>query len=173
MILSGDEIQAELGKNIFLEPYNTEQLNPNSYNLKLHNELLIYNNFPLDMKKSNSVSKLEIPANGLVLEPGTLYLGRTHEKTITRKFVPMLEGRSSVGRLGMFVHVSAGFGDVGFDGYWTLEILVTHPLKIYPFVEICQIFYHSVKGDISKEYQTKYQKNKGIQASMMFKDFES
>ena len=173
MILSGDEIQAALGTNIFLEPYNPEQVNPNSYNLKLHNELLIYDNFPLDMKKANSVSKLEIPENGLVLEPGTLYLGRTHEKTITRKFVPMLEGRSSVGRLGMFVHVSAGFGDVGFDGYWTLEILVTHPLKIYPFVEICQIFYHSVKGDISKEYQTKYQKNKGIQASMMFKDFES
>ena len=172
MILSGEEIKAELGEKIFLEPYNENQLNPNSYNLKLHNELLVYKDFPLDMKKSNPVSKLEIPETGLVLEPGTLYLGRTHEKTITHGFVPMLEGRSSVGRLGMFVHVSAGFGDVGFNGYWTLEILVTHPLKIYPFVEICQIFYHSVKGSTSIEYKTKYQGNKGIQASMMFKDFE-
>ena len=172
MILSGDEIQAELGKKIFLEPYNEDQLNPNSYNLKLHNELLVYNDFPLDMKKPNSVTKLEIPEDGLVLEPGTLYLGRTHERTITHGLVPMLEGRSSVGRLGMFVHVSAGFGDVGFDGFWTLEILVTHPLRIYPFVEICQIFYHSIKGNTSIEYKTKYQGNKGIQASMMFKDFE-
>ena len=172
MILSGDEIQAELGKNIFLEPFHADQLNPNSYNLKLHNELLVYDSFPLDMKKPNSVIQLEIPPNGLLLEPGTLYLGRTHEKTVTRGFVPMLEGRSSVGRLGMFVHVSAGFGDVGFDGYWTLEILVTHPLRIYPFVEICQIFYHSIKGEMSTEYQSKYQGNQGIQASMMFKDFE-
>ncbi len=172
MILSGDEIQAELGKNIFLEPFHADQLNPNSYNLKLHNELLVYDSFPLDMKKPNSVTQLEIPPDGLLLEPGTLYLGRTHEKTVTRGFVPMLEGRSSVGRLGMFVHVSAGFGDVGFDGYWTLEILVTHPLRIYPFVEICQIFYHSIKGQTSKEYQSKYQGNQGIQASMMFKDFE-
>ena len=60
----------------------------------------------------------------------------------------------------------------GFDGFWTLEILVTHPLRIYPFVEICQIFYHSIKGNTSIEYKTKYQGNKGIQASMMFKDFE-
>ena len=81
MILSGDEIQAELGKNIFLEPYNEDQLNPNSYNLKLHNELLIYNQFPLDMKKPNPVSKLEIPETGLYSNPER-YLGRTYEKTM-------------------------------------------------------------------------------------------
>ena len=171
MILSGNEIKRELGKNIFLEPFNEDQLNPNSYNLKLHNEFLIYNQFPLDMRQPNPVDRILIPEEGYVLQPGILYLGRTHERTITNGYVPMLEGRSSIGRLGMFVHVSAGFGDVGFDGYWTLEILVTHPLKIYPFVEICQIFYHSVKGEITTAYETKYQGNNDIQPSMMFKDF--
>ena len=82
MILSGDEIQAELGKNIFLEPYNEDQLNPNSYNLKLHNELLIYNQFPLDMKKPNPVSKLEIPETGLVLEPER-YTSDEHMKKLS------------------------------------------------------------------------------------------
>ena len=117
MILSGNEIKRELGKNIFLEPFNEDQLNPNSYNLKLHNEFLIYNQFPLDMKQPNPVDRILIPEEGYVLQPGILYLGRTHERTITNGYVPMLEGRSSIGRLGMFVHVSAGFGDVGFDGY--------------------------------------------------------
>lgn len=172
MILSGDEIKTELGKKIFLEPYNEDQLNPNSYNLKLHDELLVYKDFPLDMKNTNAVDRIQIPETGLVLQPGILYLGRTYEKTITHGYVPMLEGRSSVGRLGMFVHVSAGFGDVGFDGFWTLEILVTHPLRIYPFVEICQIFYHTIKGDTTIQYKSKYQGNTDIQASMMFKDFE-
>ena len=136
MILTGEAISKELGKKIFIEPYAEKFLNPNSYNLRLHDELLVYTSFPLDMKKRNSTQKIIVPEEGLELEPGKLYLGRTLERTRTEGFVPMLEGRSSIGRLGMFVHVSAGFGDVGFDGFWTLEILVTHPLIIYPKVEI-------------------------------------
>lgn len=86
--------------------------------------------------------RLTIPPEGMVLKPGKLYLGRTVERTRTDKFIPMLEGRSSVGRLGMGIHVTAGFGDIGFDGPWTLEITVTEPLRIYPLVEIAQIYYH-------------------------------
>ena len=83
----------------------------------------------------------------------------------------MLEGRSSIGRLGMFVHVTAGFGDVGFNGYWTLEIFVVQPLIIYPEVEICQIYYHHLDGAHSSYQSGKYQNNQGIQASKLYEDF--
>jgi dCTP deaminase len=120
MILSGREIQRRMGKEIIIDPFNEKQLNPNSYNLRLHHELLVYDNKILDMKKPNPYQIITIPQEGMVMETGKLYLGRTMEYTKTEKCVPMLEGRSSVGRLGLFVHVTAGFGDIGFSGYWTL-----------------------------------------------------
>jgi dCTP deaminase len=171
MILSGKEIRNKLGKEIVIEPFSEKQLNPNSYNLKLHNELLVYDEAVLDMKQENKVKNIVIPEEGLVLEPGKLYLGRTVEYTETDKYVPMLEGRSSTGRLGLFIHVTAGFGDVGFCGYWTLEIHCIQPIRIYAGVEICQIYYHSIEGDYDRYSSGKYQKNKGIQPSLMYKDF--
>jgi len=172
MILSGKEIKNKLGKEIKIEPYNEKQLNPNSYNLRLHNELLIYDETILDMKKENKVKKIIIPEEGLVLEPGKLYLGRTLEYTETDKYVPMLEGRSSIGRLGLFIHVTAGFGDVGFKGYWTLEIFCVQPIRIYSGVELCQIYYHAVEGDYDIYSSGKYQNNEGVQPSLLYKDFE-
>lgn len=172
MILSGKEIVNKLGKEIIIEPFNEKQVNPNSYNLKLHNELLVYNNSVLDMKKENTARKLIIPEEGLKLEPNKLYLGRTVEYTATENYVPMLEGRSSVGRLGLFIHVTAGFGDVGFRGYWTLEIFCVQPIVIYPNVELCQIYYHAVEGEYDKYSSGKYQNNKGVQPSLLYKDFK-
>jgi deoxycytidine triphosphate deaminase len=172
MILSGKEIKNKIGKEIKIEPYNEKQLNPNSYNLRLHNELLIYDEEILDMKKPNKVKRIVIPEEGLVLEPGKLYLGRTLEYTETDKYVPMLEGRSSIGRLGLFIHVTAGFGDVGFKGYWTLEIFCVQPIRIYSGVELCQIYYHSVEGDYDKYTSGKYQNNEGVQPSLLYKDFQ-
>ncbi|MCB0301868.1 MAG: dCTP deaminase, partial [Calditrichaeota bacterium] len=119
MILSGKDIHSRLGKEIKIEPFSESQLNPNSYNLRLHNELLVYNETELDMRKKNEATLISIPEDGLLLETHKLYLGRTIEYTETDGLVPMLEGRSSVGRLGLFVHVTAGFGDVGFCGFWT------------------------------------------------------
>jgi dCTP deaminase len=171
MILSGLEIKNRLGKDIILEPYSESQLNPNSYNLKLHNELLVYEDNILDMKKPNKAESIIIPPEGLVLEQNRLYLGRTLEYTKTDKLVPMLEGRSSIGRLGLFVHVTAGFGDVGFSGYWTLEIFCIQPIRIYAGVEICQIYYHTIEGDYKKYDKGKYQNNTGIQTSQLYKDF--
>lgn len=172
MILSGKEIKKKLGKEIVIQPFNEKQLNPNSYNLRLHNELLVYDEAILDMKKENKVKKLIIPEEGLVLETGKLYLGRTIEFTGTENYVPMLEGRSSIGRLGLFIHVTAGFGDVGFHGFWTLEIFCVQPIKIYSGVEICQIYYHSIEGDYDEYCSGKYQNNEGVQPSLLFKDFE-
>ena len=171
MILSGLEIEKQLGEGIIIDPFDKEQLNPNSYNLCLHNELLVYDKPVLDMKQNNPHQCLIIPENGLLLNPGKLYLGRTVEYTETLRFVPMLEGRSSIGRLGLFVHVTAGFGDVGFKGYWTLEMFCVQPVKIYPFVPVCQIYYHTIQGDYKLYDKGKYQENNGIQASMLYKDF--
>ncbi|ALO24451.1 MULTISPECIES: dCTP deaminase [Leptospira] len=172
MILTGKEIQKRIGKDIIITPYSEKQLNPNSYNLRLHEELLIYTELPLDMKKPNLTKKQIIPESGLLLKPGILYLGRTLEFTETHNLVPMLEGRSSIGRLGMLVHVTAGFGDVGFKGFWTLEISVIQPLIVYPGVEVCQIFYHTLEGQITEYTSGKYQANQGIQPSMLYQDFE-
>jgi dCTP deaminase len=143
MILTGTEIKAQLGGNIIIEPFDERQLNPNSYNLRLHNELLVYEEIVLDMRRPNRFRRYTIPEDGLVLNPNQLYLGRTVERTETFNYVPMLEGRSSVGRLGLFVHITAGFGDVGFRGYWTLEMFAVQPVRVYPGVPIAQIFYHA------------------------------
>jgi len=172
MILSGKMIKDKLGKDIIIEPFNEANLNPNSCNLTLHNELQVYEDHNLDMKKQHATQTIIIPEEGLVLQPGTLYLGRTREYTETERYVPMLEGRSSVGRLGLFVHVCAGFGDVGFKGYWTLEIHCIQPIKVYAGVGICQIYYHAIEGDYSPYVSGKYQNNSGIQASLLYQDFE-
>ena len=172
MILSGKEIKRRMGNDIIITPFQEERLGPNSYNLSLHNELLVYEPGVLDMKKSNPVKSLTIPEEGLVLEEHTLYLGRTVEYTKTLNCVPMLEGRSSIGRLGLFIHVTAGFGDVGFAGYWTLEMYCIQSIRIYAGVEICQIFYHSIEGDFDPYESNKYQNNTGIQKSLLYKDFE-
>ena len=172
MILSGREIERNLGTNLVIDPFRREQLNPNSYNLRLHDELRVHDSRNLDMRRENSSTQIVIPPDGLPLQPATLYLGRTIEYTETNGFVPMLEGRSSIGRLGLFVHVTAGFGDVGFKGYWTLEIFCVQPIRIYSGVEICQIFYHTIQGDYDTYAGGKYQNNRGIQHSLLYREFE-
>lgn len=172
MILSGKEIKKHIGNDIIIDPFNESQLNPNSYNLRLADELLLYIPNTLHMDRDNPTCKIHIPQDGYTLHPGKLYLGRTVEYTKTDKFVPMIEGRSSIGRLGLFVHVTAGFGDVGFAGYWTLELHCVQPIVIYPNIEICQIFYHDITSEYDKYDKGKYQNNNGIQPSMLWKDFQ-
>ena len=172
MILSGKEILKHMGKEIIITPFDEKRINPNSYNLSLADELLVYEKEALDMKKPNPTKRIVIPEEGLLLEPNRLYLGRTNEFTKTDRYVPMLGGRSSTGRLGLFIHVTAGFGDIGFAGYWTLEIFCVQPVRIYPNVEICQIYYHDIDGKYDLYSSGKYQNNSGIQASLMYKDFE-
>jgi dCTP deaminase len=169
MILSGKTIRSRLGSDIVIEPFDETLLNPNSYNLTLHNELMVYEELALDMAKANRVRRIEIPSDGFVLQPNQLYLARTIERTETHNLVPQIEGRSSVGRLGLFVHVTAGFGDVGFSGHWTLEMFAIHNVRIYAGIPICQIFYHEICGEI-EEYSSKYQHNTDIQPSLLFEE---
>lgn len=185
-ILTGKEIlrRRETG-DITITPFDEKRVNPNSYNLTLAPELMVYKchaivsadlfgmrlcDNTLDMAKENAVETIEIDDGGFVIQPGVLYLARTAEYTETHNLVPMLEGRSSIGRLGINIHATAGFGDVGFSGFWTLEISCVQPVRIYPGVEICQIYYHTVEGEISEYSSGKYQKNSGIQPSMLWKD---
>ncbi len=173
IILSGLQIKNKLGHEIIITPFDEKKINSNSYNLSLHNELLVYENELLDMRIKNQAHKILIPDDGFIMQPGKLYLARTVEYTETHNYVPMLEGRSSIGRLGICIHVTAGFGDVGFCGYWTLELFCVQPVKIYAGVEIAQIYYH----EIAEPYETyshtggKYQNNTGIQTSMLYREF--
>ncbi len=171
MILSGEEILTRLGTDIVLDPFHPEQLNPNSYDLLLHDELLVYEEVVLDVKQPNRFRRIAIPPEGLILSPSQLYLGRTVERTETHKLVPMLEGRSSLARLGLFVHVSSGFGDAGFCGYWTLEMFAVQPVRIYPGIKICQVYYHEIAGEVREYASDKYQNNHDIQPSLMYKEF--
>lgn len=173
MILSGIKIAEEVkAGRIYISDFNKKRLNPNSYNLRLADEILTYEPI-LDMKRANSYMIELIPESGFVMRPGKLYLARTMERTRTDCYVPMLEGRSSVGRLGIFIHATAGFGDVGFDGCWTLELSCVQPVRIYPGVEICQIYYHTIDGDYEAYRSGKYQGNHGVQPSMLWRDFNA
>lgn len=173
MILTGAEILRQIGNGeIKIAPFNGKNLGPNSYNLTLSPDLLVYTGSVLDPAKENQTEKITIPEKGLVLYPGRVYLAQTAEYTETKSFVPMLIGRSSIGRLGLFVHVTAGFGDTGFSGYWTLELVATHPVRVYPGMKICQIYYHTTQGEIS-QYKGKYAANRGVQASKIFEEFQN
>ena len=173
MILSGDEILKRYkNKEIVISPFDEKKLGPNSYNLTLFDELVVYHEIVLDMKRNNRTDTIKIDKDdGYIMKPNVLYLGRTNEYTETNNLVPMLEGRSSIGRLGICIHVTAGFGDLGFMGFWTLELFCIHPVRIYPNIEICQIYYHTVEGNINKTYNGKYQNNSSIQPSMIYKEF--
>lgn len=169
MMLSGLEIEKLIGKEIFIDPFSPNQLNPNSYNLRLHHELLVYEDAVLDMKKANAVKKITIPEDGFVIEPNKLYLGRTVETVKAEHHVPKLEGRSSIGRLGIMVHLTAGLGNIGSKGFWTLEIACIQPVRIYPNVEICQIYFHDIKGSHVKYNSNKYH-HEDIQPSFIFQE---
>lgn len=173
MILSGKEIKKRLGNDIIINPFVESCINPNSYNMHLHNELMVYSDNFLDSAKENKTDIITIPPTGFIMQPGQLYLARTVEYTETHNLVPTLQGRSSTGRLGIFVHISSGFGDVGFCGYWTLQLTCLIPVKIYPMMEICQIIFYPILGEYEEYNSSKYQNNKSIQSSKMYFDYNS
>lgn len=140
---------------IVIEPFNREYLGTNSYDVHLGKYLAIYKDHILDARRHNQIEYLEIPESGFVLHPNTLYLGVTEEYTETHNSVPFLEGKSSVGRLGIDIHATAGKGDVGFCNTWTLEISCTHPVRVYAGMPIGQLIYFKVDGDVERYYHKK------------------
>jgi len=155
MILTDHTIIYEMNEgNIKIEPYNPANLGTNSYDLTLANTLVLYTERVLDVKKKNPSAPIIIPAEGIVLQPNMLYLASTVEYTETLRFVPIIQGKSSLGRLGLWVHVTAGFGDVGFKGHWTLELVCVQPIRIYAGMKIAQLVYN----DISEMPKVSYDK---------------
>ncbi|MFK7907945.1 MAG: dCTP deaminase [Chitinophagales bacterium] len=157
MILTDKEILKEIGdNNIVIEPFRLECLGTNSYDIHLGRYLCTYKDRVLDCKKHNLIEEIIIhPEEGFLLQPGTLYLGVTEEYTETHRHVPFLEGKSSIGRLGIIIHATAGKGDVGFCNTWTLEISCIQPVRVYAGMPIGQLIYFDVKGNIDNLYYKK------------------
>ena len=200
-MLTGPEIkrQRELG-NIHISDFRPEHVGPNSYDVRLADTLLTYDlcdqwsDFDrskpryLDMTMDNPTVEHKIGPNGLILEPGRVYLGATMESVTSKAFVPCYDGRSSLGRLGVASHITAGFGDVGFayehiqqgevvvsnptGAVWTLEITVIHPVRVYAGRRVGQVFFYPVEGDI-QYYMGKYNRQFGPQASLVAEDREN
>ncbi len=156
MILSDKKIlEAVVRGDIVIEPFRRECLGTNSYDVHLSKHLAVYQNRTLDARVHNTISEIEIPEEGYVIQPGILYLGVTEEYTETHQTVPFLEGKSSVGRLGIDIHATAGKGDVGFCNTWTLEISCVQPVRIYGGMPIGQLIYFEVNGEIENYYNKK------------------
>ena len=178
MILSDTKILEEIKKkNIVIEPFRREKLGTNSYDVHLGKWLAVYEEKILDAKQHNKIKMFEIPDEGFILQPATLYLGVTEEYTETRNFVPFLEGKSSIGRLGIDIHATAGKGDAGFCNNWTLEISVKMPVRIYKGMPIGQLIYFEMDGQVGTSYDKKQsakynQRTEFPVESMMYKNFK-
>lgn len=156
MILSDAGILENVEKGLIkVVPWRRDCLGTNSYDVHLGRTLAVYEDKVLDARKDNKIRCFEIPAEGYVLEPHVFYLGVTEEYTETHAHVPFLEGKSSVGRLGIDIHATAGKGDVGFCNYWTLEISVKQPVRVYAGMPIGQLIYFAVDGNVLTPYSTK------------------
>jgi len=156
MILTDVQILDAIEKgDIVIDPFKRGDLGTNSYDVHLGKHLAVYTEEILDAREHNPIREIVIPDDGIVLQPGTLYLGVTEEYTETHNTVPFLEGKSSVGRLGIDIHATAGKGDVGFCNTWTLEISCVHPVRVYAGMPIGQLIYFRVDGDIENYYNKK------------------
>ncbi len=156
MILSDSQILKEIKKgSIKIEPFDVNNLGSNSYDVHLGDWLAVYENYVLDAKLHNKIKHIKIPKGGFLLQPNILYLGVTQEYTETHQHVPFLEGKSSVGRLGIDIHATAGKGDVGYCNTWTLEISARQPVKIYRGMLIGQLIYFDILGEVKVKYNVK------------------
>lgn len=183
-VLTGPEIEHQCRSgNIVIDPFNQDQVNPASYDLRLGSKVAVYkravdpgvghpwnsvtprsvesltadsiggnlvvSNATMDARESQEVWEFDMnPDRGWLLKPGIGYLMHTAERVRTDKYVPVLDGKSSIGRLFVTVHVTAGYGDTGFDGQYTLEVVSTHPVIVYPGMRFCQIRFMTAVGEV-------------------------
>lgn len=178
MILSDTDILSAIESGeIVIEPFRRQSLGSNSYDVHLGEWLATYDSYELDARAHNTITTFRIPEEGFVLEPSKFYLGVTLEYTESHKHVPFLEGKSSVGRLGIDIHATAGKGDVGFCNHWTLEISVKQPIRIYAGMPVGQLIYFTTSGSVEVPYNVKGSAKYNARTdrpveSMMWKNFE-
>lgn len=153
MILTGSKIKKEVRRgNISIKPFSPSQINPNSYNYRLGSKLKVFEKF--DGNKS-LFKGIEIPREGYVLEPRKMYLATTKEIIGSSKYAMSLIGRSSMGRYGLFLQCSANLGHTTSKHRWTLEIVATMPIKLYPGMIIGQVSFWRNFGSV-KKYKGQY-----------------
>jgi dCTP deaminase len=161
---------------IIIEPFDRKALGTNSYDVHLAKTLRIYKTeymtvpdpnayaalertinvpAPLDARGKHETIDIEIPDSGYVLMPNELYLASTVEYTESHQHLPLLNGKSSIGRLGLSIHVTAGTGDVGFRGHWTMELFVIKPLRVYAGMAIGQLLWIDTKEAPDVPYDLK------------------
>jgi dCTP deaminase len=173
MILSGKKIKEKVQeKEIIIDPFSPAQVNPNSYNFRLGKMLKFYRELIIDPKKENRTEIVEIPAEGIILEPSRLYLGHTEEIMGSNHFVPIIRGRSSIGRIGLFVHITSDLIDIGSINQWTLQMHCVQPVRIYAGMLIGQVTFWKVEGEINL-YNGKYQGSRGPISSQIYRDFSA
>ena len=201
-MLTGSKIieEYDLGR-IEIDNFDKACVNPNSYDLKIGNTyktikpnkaergykspdptpdgyipaILVETDIPyyeLSLKEPIEYEEHEISDEGIVLYPGTLYLIPTLNKIHTDYYIPIITGRSSMGRAGISVHKEAGFGDIGFNGTWTLQVTVTYPIRIFPNIRMAQVYFITPYGDIDMLYRGKYQNSDTANGSKSYLDFK-
>jgi len=170
MILTGSQIIEELNSNnIIISPFNIAQINPNSYDFRLGNSLKAYKNVVLDPKIRQDVNEIKIDKKGFTLDRNKFYLGSTFEKMGSNKFVPIIKGKSSLARLGLFIHITADLIDIGSINHWTLQLFAVQPIIVYPGMLIGQVTFWMVSGEITL-YNGKYKDTIGPCESLSYLD---
>ena len=171
MILSGEAIKtAVLQGDILIDPFNVDQIGPNSYDFRLGDRCKVYKHRVLDASKRNDVIEFEIPTRGMQLSPGTLYLVNVYEKMGSNKYVPIIRGRSSTGRLGLFIDITADLIDLGSINQWTLQLSPVLPVFVYPKMLIGQVTFWTIRGSPIL-YAGKYDNSESPMESLSYLDF--
>ncbi len=173
MILTGKEITKQVRNNrITIEPFDIINVNPNSYNVTLGDYVKVYTDDILDSKMELKTKTIPIPDKGIIIEPDKVYLGFTKEIIGSDHYVPTITGRSSTGRLGLFVQITADLVDIGFKGNLTFQMHSVQPVRIYKGMQLGQVMFWKPTGKI-KLYNGKYQNSIGPQESKVYIDFKS
>lgn len=177
MILSDSKILEHIENgNIFISDFDRSRLNPTSYDVLLDNKMKLYSQDVLDCRSSNDVDEFTIPEYGYILQPNQLYLYSTKEVVGVKKHSCEIKNKSSLARLGLTIHLVASWIDVGFKGNVTLEMTVVKPLKIYPYMKIGQLVFHSISGEVLESYDqksgSKYMNQSGVQESKMHENWK-
>lgn len=174
MILTGPEIlQAVRRGDITIDPFDPRRLSPNAYDWRLGDAIRVCRT-ELDAATPSELPEQVIPAEGLILLPDTLYLGVTHERTLSERYAQLINGDRTIGTLGVWVHVSAPLGHVGHAIRWTLEMRTIRPVRVYPRMTFGKLVFLRVHGEI-ESYQTmgrKYVGSDGIDVSRLHEEFQ-
>jgi dCTP deaminase len=170
MILTGAAIHEALEKReIIIDPFSPMQLGPNSYDFRLGNRCRTYVDRILDAAKQNPTVERVVAPDGLILQPNTIYLFNTEERMGSTQYVPIIRGRSSLARLGLFIDITADLIDIGSINQWTLQLYSVMPVRVYPGMLVGQVTFWCVEGEISL-YQGKYTKYPSPVPSLAYTD---